>query len=394
MVNNRGEFPQKIENPFVFTASDAITISCSLCFQKSQNICRYLKSWIGNLRWVPNPSKRPFPRKTLSPLSVKQFMDRHFRHFNARETLAAAKGFHQFVNTGGRMVVSLAGAMSTAEIGLTLAELIRRDKVHLISCTAANLEEDIFNATAHCDYRSTPNYRDLSPSQETDLRNQGFNRVTDTCIPETAIRQIESIFIRICQEHIEKGIAKLPYEIFFEAFERDLLQQHFQIPLDDSWVFAAWQKGIKILTPGFEDCTLGNIFAARVYQGILPHHHGLRQGTEQMGELVEWYLEVNKTSPIGFFQVGGGIAGDFAICAVPLIIQDLGKQCDYWQYFAQISDSTTSYGSYSGAVPREKITWHKLDEKSQTFMINSDASIVAPLIFQYLIEADQLVSEG
>ncbi|MEC9092115.1 MAG: deoxyhypusine synthase family protein [Planctomycetota bacterium] len=321
-------------------------------------------------------------------------MDRHFRHFNARETLAAAKEYHRFVTTGGKMVVSLAGAMSTAEIGLTLAELIRRDKVHLISCTAANLEEDLFNATSHGNYQPTPTYRDLSSAQEVELRDQGFNRVTDTCIPESAIRKIEPIFIQICQENSDRGIAKLPYEIFFEAFDRNLFQQHFQIPLDDSWVFAAWQKGIQILTPGFEDCTLGNIFAARIHEGLLPDHRCLRHGTEQMTELVDWYLEANQENPVGFFQIGGGIAGDFAICAVPLIIQDLGKQCDYWKYFAQISDSTTSYGSYSGAVPREKITWHKLDENSQTFMINSDASIVAPLIFQYLIEEDGFEDGG
>lgn len=323
----------------------------------------------------------------VSILSVKEFMQRHFRHFNARETLEAAQGYEQFLKAGGKMLVSLAGAMSTAEIGRSLSELIRRHFVHLISCTAANLEEDLFFATAAKDYRLTPNYRDLSPADESGLRDQGFNRVTDTCIPETAIRHLERIFIQICQENAESRLAMFPYQVVFEAFERNLLQPHFQIPLEDSWVYAAWQQGIKILTPGFEDSTLGNIFAARVMDGTLPDHRCLCSGTELMTELVEWYLESNRESPIGFFQIGGGIAGDFAICAVPLIIQDLGQKCDYWQYFAQISDSTTSYGSYSGAVPNEKITWHKLDENSKTFMINSDASIVAPLIFQYLIES-------
>lgn len=314
-------------------------------------------------------------------------MTRHFRHFNARETLDAAQAYSEFTSSGGKMVVSLAGAMSTAEIGLSLAEMIRRDQVHLISCTAANLEEDIFNATAHNEYRLTPHYRDLSPSAETELRNQGFNRVTDTCIPETAIRHIESIFIDICKENTKTGQAAFPYEVFYEAFERGLIQPHFQIDLNESWVHAAWQKGLKILTPGFEDCTLGNIFTARVIDGTISSYACLKPGTRMMADLVEWYLDQQQHSPVGFFQIGGGIAGDFAICAVPLIIQDLQKPCDYWRYFAQIGDSTTSYGSYSGAVPNEKITWHKLDQDSKSFMINSDASIVAPLIFQYVLES-------
>lgn len=327
-------------------------------------------------------------------MSVKQFMIRNFRHFNARETLETARAYDRFVGSGGKMLVSLAGAMSTAEIGISLAEMIRRDKVHLISCTAANLEEDIFNATARTEYCLTPHYRDLSPDDEMDLRDNGFNRVTDTCIPESAIRHIESVFIQICQERSSQGESSFPYEIYYEAFERDLLQPHFQIPLEDSWVYAAWQKGLKIVTPGFEDCTLGNIFAARVIDGTLPDHNSLRHGTELMSALVDWYLENQADSDIGFFQIGGGIAGDFAICAVPLIIQDLEKPCKYWRYFAQIGDSTTSYGSYSGAVPNEKITWHKLDKTSESFMINSDASLVAPLIFQYVIESDEEQSES
>lgn len=322
-------------------------------------------------------------------MSVKNFMLRHFRHFNARETLATAQAYDAFIDAGGKMLVSLAGAMSTSEIGMSLAELIRRDKVHTISCTAANLEEDIFNATAHNEYRLATNYRDLSPADEIELRDAGFNRVTDTCIPETAIRHIESVFIGICKENAEAGTPQFPYEVFYRAFDRELLQPHFQIPLEDSWIYAAWQKGLKIYTPGYEDSTLGNIFAARVIDGTLPSHGCLRQGTEQMPVLVDWYLENQEHSPIGFFQIGGGIAGDFAICAVPLIIQDLQRDCRYWSFFAQIGDSTMSYGSYSGAPPNEKITWHKLDADSQSFMINSDASIVAPLIFQYLIEADE-----
>ncbi|MGI9518094.1 MAG: deoxyhypusine synthase family protein [Pirellulaceae bacterium] len=318
--------------------------------------------------------------------SVSEWMELHFRHFNARETLEAALAWRFFAGEGGRMLVAIAGAMSTAELGISLAEMIRQDKVHAISCSAANLEEDVFNLVAHDEYCMIPGYRDLSPQDELQLRNAGFNRVTDTCIPETVIRHIENPFIQICCELAEQNDSLFPSEVFFRLFEQGTLDPHFQVPPEHSWLYAAWQKKIPVYSPGFEDSTMGNIFAARVIDGTIASHSAIRSGTEQMQQLVQWYMEHDKGRGIGFFQIGGGIAGDFAICAVPLILQDLQKQHRLWQYFAQISDSTTSYGSYSGAVPNEKITWYKLDVDAPRFMINSDASIVAPLVFAYVLE--------
>ena len=317
--------------------------------------------------------------------AIGNFMLRHYRHFNAREMVAAAQAYRSHLDGGGKMLLAMAGAMSTAELGVSLAEMIRQDKVHAISCTAANLEEDVFNLVAHDEYRTVPNYRDLSPDDEVALRDAGFNRVTDTCIPEDVIRHIEGPFMANCAEVARKGESLFPCQVFFRLFESKILEPHFQIPPEHSWLYAAWQKKIPVYSPGFEDSTLGNIFAARVMEGKISSHHAVRSGTEQMEHLVRWYLEHESGPGIGFFQIGGGIAGDFAICAVPLIVQDLERDVNLWKYFAQISDSTTSFGSYSGAVPNEKITWFKLDPEAPKFMINSDASIVAPLIFAFVL---------
>ena len=317
---------------------------------------------------------------------VSEFLETHFRHFNARETIEAARHFKSHVESGGKMLLAMAGAMSTAELGISLAEMIRSDKVHAISCTAANLEEDVFNLVAHNDYQICSNYRDLSSQDEVALRDAGMNRVTDTCIPEDVIRHTEDNFMDQCKQAAIDDQPLFPYQVFYRLFEKELLQPHFQIPAAHSWLYAAYEKGIPVYSPGFEDSTMGNIFAARVMDGTIKSHQALRSGTEQMEHLVNWYIQTDADAPIGFFQIGGGIAGDFAICSVPLILQDLQKEVRYWQYFAQISDSTTSYGSYSGAVPNEKITWHKLDAQTPRFMINSDASIVAPLIFAYVLD--------
>ncbi len=332
-----------------------------------------------------NQSKRPTPDGPSELGPISKFMESHYRHFNAREVVASARSFRDFVSGGGKMLVSLAGAMSTAELGISLADMIRADKVHAICCTAANMEEDLFNLIGGNDYRLVPHYRDLSPTDEVALRDAGFNRVTDTCIPESVIRHLESNFMEICRKLAKEDRSLFASDIIKQILNEGSLVDHYQKRPEDSWMLAASEMEIPVYSPGFEDSTLGNIFAARVMEGSIGSHRAIRTGTEQMQHLVEWYLATDAHSPIGFFQIGGGIAGDFAICAVPLIIQDLQKNCRFWQYFSQISDSTTSYGSYSGAVPNEKITWHKLDADAPKFMINSDAAIVAPLIFSYVL---------
>ena len=320
------------------------------------------------------------------PVNVSDFLEHHFRHFNARETLAAARSFKQFVGDGGKMMVTLAGAMSTGELGLSLAEMIRGGKVHAITCTAANLEEDIFNLIAHDEYRIVENWRALSAQDEVDLLEGGYNRVTDTCIPETVMRHIEGRLMKHWKQHAESGESLMPCEFMFKLLDDKELEQHYQIPRKDSWVAAAKDAGIPIFTPGFEDSTLGNIYAARVFEGEIPNHSAILSGTAQMERLIHWYQDNSPKSPIGFFQIGGGIAGDFPICVVPLMRQDLKLDIPLWSYFCQISDAVTSFGGYSGAVPNEKITWEKLSADSPKFMIQSDASIVAPLIFAYALE--------
>jgi deoxyhypusine synthase len=284
------------------------------------------------------------------------------------------------------MFLAMAGALSTGEIGISLAEMIRRGKVHAISCTAANLEEDVFNLFAHRDYRMVPEYRDLSPEDERELRDAGLNRVTDTCIPESVMRHTEKRLFDMWREGAATGKPRFPWEYVYELLGDPSLEDLYAIPREHSWVLAAKEAGIPVYTPGWEDSTLGNIYTAYVMDGRMPNHGAIRAGTEQLEHLANWYLErVERETPVGFFQIGGGIPGDFAICAVPMLIQDVKRVVPFWAYFAQISDSTTSYGSYSGAVPNEKITWYKLDVDTPKFMINSDASIVAPLIFGYVL---------
>jgi deoxyhypusine synthase len=320
-----------------------------------------------------------------SPIST--FMKHHYRHFNAAVVIDASEGYKQLLMDGGKMFVTLAGAMSTAELGLSLAEMIRKDKIHGICCTGANLEEDLYNLVAHNHYKRLPYYRQLSPQQETDLLNRHLNRVTDTCIPEEqAMRRIERVVMEEWHAADRAGSRCFPHEFLFKILQEEKLKEFYEIDPKDSWMLAAAEKGLPVFVPGWEDSTLGNMYAAQVIGGKVRNVATVRGGVESMIELARWYTETTKQTPLGFFQIGGGIAGDFPICVVPMLHQDLRREnVPLWAYFCQISDSTTSYGSYSGAVPNEKITWGKLSPQTPRFIIESDATIVAPLVFAYVL---------
>jgi deoxyhypusine synthase len=281
----------------------------------------------------------------------------------------------------------MAGAMSTAELGKSIAEMIRADKIHAICTTGANLEEDIFNLVAHNSYKKIPNYRDLNLADEKSLFDTGLNRVTDTAIPEQeAMRKIEKHILPIWQEHDKKNEPAFPHEYIYELLKSKMLEKEYQIDPKDSWVLAACEKNIPIFVPGWADSSLGNYFVAEHIRKNIKNPSIVKEGIAYMKLLVQWYNENSLNSKIGFFQIGGGISGDFPICVVPLINQDImDVQVPLWSYFCQISDSTTSYGSYSGAPPNEKITWGKLSTSTPRFMIESDATIVAPLMFAYVL---------
>ncbi len=319
---------------------------------------------------------------------IRQFMTQHFRHFNAHTLVRAADAYNEILAKKGKMMVTMAGAMSTAEIGISLAEMIRQDKVHAITCTGANLEEDVFNLVAHEHYKKIADFRSLTAEDEMKLLEGGYNRVTDTCIPEhEAVRRIEGQMFTLMQKTEKAGQRLFPHEMFYSLIKSGVLKEFYQIDPKDSWMVAAAEKNLPIFVPGWEDSTMGNIYASHVQTGDFKSPHLMKSGIEYMLKLVDWYSEVSANHQIGFFQIGGGIAGDFPICVVPLLRQDLlKKEIPLWAYFCQISDSTTSYGSYSGATPNEKITWGKLSIDSPKFIIESDASIVAPLFFAYIMD--------
>ena len=321
-------------------------------------------------------------------MPVLEFVLGNYKNFNARVTRDALIAYWKHLQAGGKMFWTLAGAMSSAQLGITLAPAIREGIIHGISSTGANLEESLFRLVANNSYQDFSDYRYMRKADDTKILNDRMRRVTDTSIPEDeAFRAVEEFVVPMWENATKNNTRKFWHEFFYDLVQTIPTESH-EGSADESWLVAAAEANLPMVVPGYEDSTFGNIFASHVKHGDFSASI-VKSGIEYMAEFYDQYTELSKGAGIGFFQIGGGIAGDFPICVVPSIKYDLQKEVKPWTYFCQISDSTTSYGSYSGATPNEKITWDKLTETTPMYVIESDATIVAPLILAALLECKQ-----
>jgi len=326
-------------------------------------------------------------------LPILNFILRNYKNFNARATRDATIAYWRHIERGGRMFWAVAGAMSSAQLGITMAPAIRAGLIHGLSVTGANLEESLFRLVAHDHYKDFPDYRYFTKQDDTKILDDRMRRVTDTSIPEDeAFRAVEKIVVPMWKRATEKAERRFWHEYFYELIQ-SVPANLQQGPADECWLLAAAQAKLPIVVPGYEDSTFGNIFASHVKTGECSAAIS-KSGIEYMAAFYDDYRELSSGQGVGFFQIGGGIAGDFPICVVPSIKYDLEQPVKPWAYFCQISDSTTSYGSYSGATPNEKITWDKLTAETPMFVVESDATIVAPLMMNALLECKQHPSEA
>ncbi|MDD4319209.1 MAG: deoxyhypusine synthase family protein [Candidatus Peribacteraceae bacterium] len=333
-------------------------------------------------------------RKSKTPVS--SFAERTLRHTNGGSTLQAALWLKEHLADGGKLVVTVAGALSSFQIGVTLAELIRKGKVHLVSATGANHEESYYRYVAHSHYAYIPRYTELTPEQEAELRDAGLRRITDTFLPEDeSVRIMEPHLLKMWKDAGKNGERYFPHEYFRRLFAEKLIQPDPAANPNDCWTLAAYEKDIPIVIPGFEDSTMGNIFASYTYDGkhrkdksVVLDPRVMKSGLEYFTFLYDWYMEASKDAPIAFLQLGGGIAADFPICVVPSLKHDLQirEGIRDWAGFIEIGSSPMSYGSYSGAGGKEKITWDKLSTQSYYQIIQSDVTVAFPWIAAVLLD--------
>ena len=332
-------------------------------------------------------------KKSQKPVSA--YAERTLQHLNGGATLQAALWLKDHLKNGGKIVVTLAGALSSFQVGVMLAELIKKNKVHLVSATGANHEESYYRYVAHSHYANIPRYTELTPEQEAELRDAGLRRITDTFLPEDeSVRIMEPHLLKMWQDAQKKGESYFPHEYFRRLFAEKLIKPDNQANPQDCWTYAAYEKNIPIVIPGFEDSTMGNIFASYTYKGALKKKGDIvlsdkimKSGLEYFHLMYDWYIKESEKHPIAFLQLGGGISADFPICVVPSIKHDLKHhKVRDWAGFIEIGSSPMSYGSYSGAGGKEKITWDKLSTKSYYQIIQSDVTVAFPWIAAVLLD--------
>jgi deoxyhypusine synthase len=323
---------------------------------------------------------------STSQMPILEFLLKNYKNFNSRATRDATLAYWDHIEGGGKMYWAVAGAMSSAQMGISMAPAIRAGLIHGMSVTGANLEESLFRLVAHHSYKDFPEYRYFTKEDDTKILEQRMRRVTDTSIPEDeAFRAVEKDLVPMWMSATRDKKRRYWHEYFYELIQKIDAKAHEGNP-EECWLLAAAKAKLPMVVPGHEDSTFGNIFASHVKVGECDASI-VKSGIEYMAGLYDDYKELSSGKGCGFFQIGGGIAGDFPICVVPSIKYDLQEPVKPWAYFCQISDSTTSYGSYSGATPNEKITWDKLTQDTPMFVIESDATIVVPLMMNALLEA-------
>ncbi len=333
-----------------------------------------------------------YTKKSKTPVST--FADHTLNHTNGGASYQAAMWLKNHLDKGGKLVVTIAGALSSFQVGVMLADLIRQNKVHLISATGANHEESYYRYVAHSHYAYIPRYTELTPEQEAELRDAGLRRITDTFLPEDeSVRIMEPHLLKMWKKAQKEGKRYFPHEYFRRLFSEGLIKPDPQANPEDCWTYAAYKKNIPVIIPGFEDSTMGNIFASYTYGGkyrtdksVILDQSVMKSGLEYFTYMYDWYMENSKNSPIAFLQLGGGIAADFPICVVPSLKHDLQyPKVRDWAGFIEIGSSPMSYGSYSGAGGKEKITWDKLSTQSYYQIIQSDVTVVFPWIAAVLL---------
>lgn len=324
---------------------------------------------------------------------VTNFLADTKRHCNGGRTVDAGFWLKEHCDKGGKIFLTMAGAGSSFQMGITISELIRAGKIAAISVTGANLEESLYRLLAHDDYAYIPDYEQLTPQEEKELDHAGFRRITDTFLPEEeTVRVILPELEKLWREAEAQGRSLLWHEFFFELFERGIVDTANNPNIKNCWLYQAWKHKIEVFVPGIEDSTMGNIFTHACYGGEHPFlsKYKLKEpvnplfvlhSVHYMHRLAEFYMNTTKEHGHAFLQLGGGIAADFPMCVVPHLkkdfmaeqtIEEQEKNIPPWAGFVEIHSSPMSYGSYSGAGGKEKITWGKLNPGAPMIQIQGD----------------------
>jgi deoxyhypusine synthase len=327
------------------------------------------------------------PKSETVQGSVSAFIDKHFKHYNAGSLRDAAEAYASLIASGGQMVLAMAGALSTGEIGISLAEMIRQKKIHAISCSPASMEESMFLLCGQAHSIDIPDYHERTRDDDKKLADQHTPRVTDVTISERhGMKVVEDALVPLWQRDQQQGIRRYPFEYLYELLNSEALKADYTGDPEECWMLEAAKANLPLYTCGWSDSTLGQVYTALALKGEIADPALMKSDIEALMQFARWYVRTSTDHPVGFLEAGGGAAADWSICVVPMLKQDYGReQTPFWALWIQCTVGIESVGSYSGASGQEKITWSKTSPDTPMFTVFGDCTISLPLLFAYVL---------
>jgi deoxyhypusine synthase len=278
------------------------------------------------------------------------------------------------------VVMTLAGAMTVAKQGLIISELIDRGIVNAIVSTGALMAHGLVEATGKSHFRYNPEVSD------TELYEQGYNRVYDTLEPEQNLDDVEEVMSEILEgwDHNEIVCSYKLNHTIGEHLARRVGQRGI--------LKSAYENGVPVFVPAFTDSELGLDVALNNRLRESTGRHKLR--FDPFEDLEHFAATLLRQTRLGILTIGGGVPRNWSQQFGPFIElrhRRLGENVPLkrYHYGVRICPEPVYWGGLSGSPYSEAISWGKFvppAEGGKFGEVFLDATVGLPLIVAAVLE--------
>ena len=279
------------------------------------------------------------------------------------------------------VVMTLAGAMTVAKQGLIIADLIDRGIVNAIVSTGALMAHGLVEATGRSHFRYNPDVPD------TELYEQGYNRVYDTLEPEQNLDDVEEVMSQILEgwDHNEVVCSYKLNHVIGAHLAKNAKGQRGILK-------SAYEKGVPVFVPAFTDSELGLDVALNNRLRESTGRHKLR--FDPFEDLEHFAATLLRQTRLGIFTIGGGVPRNWSQQFGPfceLRHRRLGENVPLkrYHYGVRICPEPVYWGGLSGSPYSEAISWGKFvppAEGGKFGEVFVDATVGLPLIVAAVLE--------
>ena len=278
------------------------------------------------------------------------------------------------------VVMTLAGAMTVAKMGLIFCDLIESGVVRAVVSTGALMAHGLVEATGLSHYRYDPRMNDR------ELFHAGYNRVYDSLEPETNLDHVEEVVDHVLWDWDPDEVVcswKLHRRI------GEYLLQHFA---GRGILKSAAAHNVPVFVPAFSDSELGIDFVLHKQQRIKKGIPPLR--FDPFEDFEHYARTMLATKKMGIFTIGGGVprnwAQQFGVYAELLARRGYEKlPLKRYNYGVRICPEPVHWGGLSGSTYTEAVSWGKFvppEEGGRMAEVFDDATVALPIMAAALFE--------